>query len=349
MNRKKFVQKFFDFLFSVCYKNEKGLTGGEKLESDSIFHSKMKNLNSPTVENLLNNINDGLYITDIHRTISFWNKGAENITGFQESEIIGKPCSASSLAPIDENGTFLCQKNCPAQRTITDEKIHQVKVYFLHKEGFRIPVSLRTIPLWNKKEHLIGVACNFIDISPKVLMPHKTRELKRMELIDPLTEVGNRRYVEMQLHSRINEKKWYSLSFGIICIDLDHMKKINETYGRKVGDKILRMVSQTLSKNIRFFDTIGRWDGEKFLVVILNVDEPKLDFVANKLRLLVEESNIMVDTSFVGTTISLGATLARASDSLEKLVKRSEALMYHSKWLGRNRVSLKLEKEESEY
>ncbi|MBS3818122.1 sensor domain-containing diguanylate cyclase [bacterium] len=309
----------------------------------------MKNFNNQYIENLLNNIHDGLFITDVHKKISFWNKGAENITGFKESEMKGKPCSTSFLCPIDEKGTFLCQENCPAQQALTDENIHQTKAYFHHKEGFRIPVSLRAIPLLNKKEHLIGIACDFVDISPKVLMPQKTRELKRMELIDPLTQVGNRRYMEMQLHSRLNEKKWYNLPFGTIFVDLDHMEKINETYGQKVGDRILRMISQTLSKNIRFFDTIGRWEGEKFLVVILNVDEPILDFVANKLRLLVEESNILVNATFVGTTISLGATLARVTDSPEKLVKRAESLMYHSKWMGRNRVSLKLEKEESEY
>lgn len=294
----------------------------------------------------MNNVHDGIFMTDVKRHIIFWNRGAENITGFKDSELRGKLCSESFLRPLDDKGTLLCEYSCPLQKVIAEGNIHQVKTYFKHKEGFRVPVSVRCIPLYNRKGHLIGIANSFTDTSPKVLMPQRTLELKRMELIDPLTGVGNKRYLEMQLHSRLNEKKLYRLQFGLIFVDLDRLSNINDTYGEGVGDRILITVSQSLANNIRFFDSIGRWSDEEFLVIILNVDEPKLDFVANKLRLLVAESNIVVNTSLVGVTVSMGATTANLTDNIDSLVNRAQSLMNHSKQLGRNQVSLNYEKKD---
>jgi GGDEF domain-containing protein len=90
---------------------------------------------------------------------------------------------------------------------------------------------------------------------------------------------------------------------------------------------------------------VGRWDSDEFLLAVLNVDESKLDLVGNKIRLLIEKSNIMVSTRLVRVTVSIGATLAFRVDSLDVLVSRAESLMKHSKWLGRNKVSLKIEKD----
>jgi PleD family two-component response regulator len=93
---------------------------------------------------------------------------------------------------------------------------------------------------------------------------------------------------------------------------------------------------------------VGRWDSDEFLVVVQNVDENKLDFVGNKIRLLVEKSNITVDSKLVRVTVSVGATQATRVDSLDVLITRARSLRDHSKWLGRNKVSIKISKEEEE-
>jgi diguanylate cyclase (GGDEF)-like protein/PAS domain S-box-containing protein len=308
----------------------------------------LKNLNNEFSEVFFNSLNDGIYLLDHDRRITFWNKGAERITGYSAAEVIGRKCSDNLLTHIDERGLSLCKDFCPAEQTLRDGNIRHLEVYLHHKEGYRLPVVVHTLPIRNKDGFAVGVVELFSDMSPKVSVPQKIEDLERMALLDPQTEIPNRQFLEMHLHSRLEEMQKYNLPFGVLFIDIDNFHKVNEIYSREVGDRILRVVAKTLFSNIRFFDVVGRWDREEFLVVILNINESKMDVVANKLRLLVAQSTITVETDFVSTTVSIGATLAQWKDTVETLVKRAEQLMLHSKWLGRNRVSLRLGEKEKQ-
>ena len=192
---------------------------------------------------------------------------------------------------------------------------------------------------------IIGAVETYHEISPRVAMPHSSENIKKMNLFDPLIEMGNRRYLEIHLYSRLAEWKQYKLPLGLLYIDVDNLTNINDNYSKVVGDKILKTISNTLSKNIRFFETLGRWDGDKFLVVLINVDNTKLDLISNKLRLLIEQSNIRVNDTLLRTTVSMGATLARPRDTVESLVNRAEKLCDQSKLLGKNMVSLRFKDE----
>lgn len=305
-------------------------------------------LNTSFTEILLNNIQDGVYFVDQDCKIFFWNKGAEQITGFDPSEVHGRKCSDNIISPVDESGKNLCDEDCPAKKALSDGQTHSREAYLQHKEGHRLPVSIQAFPILGEDGEILAAVETFNDISPKFILPQRKKELERMQLLDPLTEVGNRRFLEIHILSRLEEIKKYQIPFGLLYVDVDNLKEVNETYGKPAGDQILRTVAQTISNNIRFLDIVGRWDSDEFLVVVLNVDEGKLDFVGNKIRLLVEKSHITLDTKLLSVTISLGATLAFRVDALDVLVSRAESLMKHSKWLGRNKVSTKIEMEEEE-
>lgn len=211
-----------------------------------------------------------------------------------------------------------------------------------------MPVLIRVIPIRQGGGEIAGIAEIFSDRSPRVTMPQRIPELVRMELLDTETGIPNRQFLEMHMKFRLEEYQRYNLPFGILFVDIDHFKKISERHGRINAAKVLRVVSKTLSKNIRSFDVVGRWTDEEFIVVLLNIAEAKLDIVANKLRLLVAESFIMMETGALNVTVSMGATLVQKYDTVESLVKRAEQLMLHSKWLGRNRVSMSFEKKTPE-
>ncbi|UCE40044.1 MAG: sensor domain-containing diguanylate cyclase [Candidatus Aminicenantes bacterium] len=298
---------------------------------------------------LLNNVHDGIYFVDHDCSIFFWNKGAEQITGFDLSTVHGKKCTDNLINPVDESGKNLCEDDCPVKQALSDGQTHTIEAYLQHKEGHRIPVSIRAFPILGEDGEIVAAVETFHDISPKFIMPQHKKELERMQLLDPLTEVGNQRFLEIHLRSRLEEIKKYRIPFGLLYIDVDNLKEVNDSYGKPVGDQVLRSIAQTLTINIRFFDTVGRWDSDEFLAVVLNVDEGKLDFVGNKLRLLVEKSNIMVGPQLVRATVSVGATLAFRVDTLDILITRARSLMDHSKWLGRNKVSVKTRKEEEDF
>jgi len=294
-------------------------------------------------ENLIEHLHDGIVFLDSGKRIILWNDGAEEISGFQKKDVIGNLCSENILILTDGGGMQICKDFCPVKETLQDGQIRNFEAYLHHKEGFRLPVNMRILPIFDREKKIIGAVETFNDTSPKVLMPQKTDELKKMNMLDPLTELGNRKYLELHLKLRLEEMQKHKLPLGILLVDIDHFKKLNESQGRVVGDKILRMTARTLSNNIRFFDVVGRWDGEQFLVIIFNIDEHKLDLVANKLRLLVSQSNIQIEDKLLAATVSIGGSVARLRDNSDTFLQKAENFLKTCKEKGRNRVCCKFE------
>jgi len=285
---------------------------------------------------------EGAFLIDQEKNILFWNQGAESISGYSAAEAIGRKCSEKLLAPIDEEGRLLCSQLCPVNKAVSEGLTQHLEIYIHHKEGYRLPVMMRIIPLHNSSQEVIGSAHIFIDTSPRLSMPPRAEELNRLDLIDTQTLIGNRTFLKIYLQSRLQEMQKFGLTFGLLLIDIDHLGEINDLYGRLTGDRIIATIARTLLSNLRFVDVLGRWGDDEFLAIITNVDESKLDVVANKLRLLVQNSFIFTNGRSVSATVSIGATLARKRDNVKELTERAEKLMYHSKWLGRNRVCSKL-------
>ncbi len=185
---------------------------------------------------------------------------------------------------------------------------------------------------------VVGAAEIFSDNYSSQDLTRRIRELERMALLDPLTKLGNRRYGEMNLTGRIRELRRYGWSFGVLFIDIDKFKDINDSYGHDAGDKVLRLIAATIGNGLRSSDVVSRWGGEEFVAVVTNVDEEKLRHVAEKLRMLVERSTITLAGNDTHITISIGATLARKKDSAHGIIKRADSLMYAAKKAGRNKV-----------
>jgi diguanylate cyclase (GGDEF)-like protein len=144
----------------------------------------------------------------------------------------------------------------------------------------------------------------------------------------------------MNLDARLSEMLRYGWPFGVLFIDIDHFKEVNDVYGHDVGDEVLKMIANTFMNNSRPFDAVGRWGGEEFVAIILNVTEDRLYAIADRLRMLVEQSSLSVGRDTIRVTISIGATLALENDTAETLIRRSDQLMYRAKTSGRNCVSM---------
>ena len=100
---------------------------------------------------ILDNIYGGVYYVDKNRKIKYWNKEAEEITGFSKEEVIEKHCYDNILKHIDDSGKNLCENGCPLHGAINDGKKREANVYLHHKEGQRVPVTIRIVPLKNEK------------------------------------------------------------------------------------------------------------------------------------------------------------------------------------------------------
>ncbi|GAG55677.1 unnamed protein product [marine sediment metagenome] len=188
----------------------------------------------------------------------------------------------------------------------------------------------------------MGCTVLFNDNSEIIKAQQIIKDLKKETLIDHLTGLPNRRFIENRLFSALDEMKRYNRTLGVLFIDIDHFKSINDNFGHRVGDKVLKMVAMVLLKNIRSFDTVGRWGGEEFIVIVLNVNKKRLMKIANKLRILVQSSNFPLrrKKSIIRVTISIGAVISQPIDIVKSLIQRADKLMYNSKISGRNKVSI---------
>ncbi len=289
---------------------------------------------------VLDNLFDGVYFVDPERQILYWNKGAERITGFLAKDIIGKRCYDDILQHVNEAGTSLCKSVCPLVHCMQDGQPRQAQVYLHHKNGHRVAVLIRATPVRDEQGKITGAVEIFSDNLSLFPVVKRLHRLKMEALTDPLTNIGNRRFLDVKLESALHKFHQYHISCGIIFLDLDHFKQVNDTWGHEIGDRVLQMVARTLQKNTRRNDFVGRWGGEEFLLILFDLDEKHLYRIAQKLRVLIAHSELPLPNGKLRVTASFGATMMRAEDTLETLLERVDALLYQSKQTGRNRVTV---------
>jgi diguanylate cyclase (GGDEF)-like protein len=241
---------------------------------------------------------------------------------------------------MNASGHSLCNLACPIDQLISDNCYEGGEFILRHKDGHRIPVLERISPILDSNGQVVGVAQVFSDNYSKVTLKKRIDDLQKQSLIDPLTKLANRRAMEIYLTSRREEFRRFRWPFGVLFIDIDHFKQINDNYGHIVGDDILRMVAETLSHNNRPFDIIGRWGGEEFLAIIANVDLKALKEIADRYRVFIRKSKLARSKGDIRVTVSIGATLCRKDDTTRSLIKRADDLMYRCKNSGRDCVSI---------
>jgi diguanylate cyclase (GGDEF)-like protein/PAS domain S-box-containing protein len=290
-------------------------------------------------ETILDRVEDGVYFVDRQRRIRLWNSGAEAITGFSRDDVMGAPCGNRSLCHVDEDGRRLCDDGCPLERSVTRETPCEQDAFLQHKLGHRIPVRIKTWPLRDRNGQLVGAVeifrCTMTDRRQDQII----EQLSQLAMLDDLTHLPNRRHFDLQLDRRIAEMNRFGWPFGVLMIDLDNFKQVNDGHGHHVGDQVLHMVARTLLANCRSLDTVARWGGEEFAAIIANVHAEELRKVAEKFRAMVESSGLRESSSSpVRVTISVGCAMARLNETAAELMKRADDKLYAAKRAGRNRV-----------
>jgi len=291
-------------------------------------------------EKLLDSLFDGVYFVDQGRRIQSWNKGAERISGYSREEVVGSYCGDNILRHVDSTGCEMCSDGCDLAATLLDGRVRESLLYLHHKHGHRVPVSVRISPVRDEQGQIIGGIEVFTDNSNALQLLQELERYKHEAYVDALTKVGNRRYGEMTLDTRLYELRTHATPLGVIFLDIDHFKLCNDRYGHQAGDAVLAMVGQSLSHALRRWDAVARWGGEEFIVILSDLSAARLQEVAERIRAIIASSALRIDGERVAVTASLGGTLARPDDTAESLVARADRLMYASKQAGRNTVTL---------
>ena len=293
------------------------------------------------IQRMLDALKEGAYFVDRERRITYWNKAAERLTGFRSEEVVGHRCSENILVHVDCQGKNLCKAGCPLLATMEDTLTREAEVFFHHRRGHRVPVSVRTTPLEDDEGNVVGGIELFAEISPEENLRERMAELERRSLLDLLTGVPNRRYLDSELAALFALWQKSGVPFGVLFFDIDHFKGFNDTHGHDIGDRVLETTAKTLVSAVRSFDVIGRWGGEEFVGLFPNAERETLASIGERLRSAVEATWIEADGQRLSVTVSIGGASAAKEDlSAAALVKRADTMMYRSKQEGRNRVTV---------
>ena len=289
---------------------------------------------------LLDHMSDGVYFVDRERRIQYWNEGACRLTGYQAKDIVGRFCHDEILCHVDYTGKRLCQEGCPLSACMADGKQREASVFMRHEQGRRVPVHVRVQPIRRADGTIAGAVEIFNDDSAQSEALRKAEDLNRLAFLDHLTKLPNRRFLEMSLSTALSEYQVHHDPFGVMMIDLDQLKNINDTFGHGCGDRALQEVAKILAGSLRPTDTVGRWGGDEFLAIMGHLDHPVLKRLAERCVAMVNQASISGnDEKLVSLSISVGATLAGAVVTGEELVHRADKLLYESKKAGRSRAS----------
>lgn len=296
-------------------------------------------MESQFYKSLIDNLYDGVYFVDRDRLITYWNKGAERITGYCAGDVVGRHCHANILDHVTDAGEHLCTESCPLMATIRDGTPRETEVHLRHVEGYRIPVLVRTTPIYDEQGKIVGAVEVFSNNQTLMKIRRRVDQLEQDVHRDALTGLGNRALLEMKLASALREYQEYGVPFGVLFMDIDRFKSINDTYGHQAGDAVLKNLSKNLSRHLRNTDVCGRWGGEEFVAILHNVDESNILKIAGKLLAMIANSTTTIEDIKLSATVSIGATVIRETDTRESIIQRADALMYQSKQAGRNRVT----------
>ncbi|HBB33230.1 MAG TPA: GGDEF domain-containing protein [Cyanobacteria bacterium UBA8803] len=165
--------------------------------------------------------------------------------------------------------------------------------------------------------------------------------LSTLALADPLTELNNRRAMEWELRRQIENARNNSTSLSVIMLDVDYFKSVNDTYGHQVGDRVLQILAARLQHNLRIQDTLFRYGGEEFLIVLNQTSLQEAQAVARRLRRIIVDQPFNIDGKLaLEITISLGIADLNSTDDNkgESLVRRADRNLLLAKSSGRNQV-----------
>lgn len=295
--------------------------------------------NQDFFRDLLDNLYDGVYFTDRDRVITYWNKGAERMSGFSAAEVVGRSCMNNILCHVDNAGQLLCLERCPLMATMEDGGERQAEIFMHHRDGHRLPVLVKAVPIRDEQQEIVGAVEIFSDNSNRYAAQQQIKEFQELAFLDPLTALANRRFLEKTLVARLAEMDRYGWQCGVLFCDIDHFKEFNDTHGHEVGDAVLKMVAKSMAGCSRMYDSVGRWGGEEFVAVLANIGPEGLLTAAERYRAMIEQSGLVVADGLLRVTVSIGATRSSLGDTVATVLKRADELMYRSKVAGRNRVT----------
>ncbi|WP_186441243.1 sensor domain-containing diguanylate cyclase [Desulfamplus magnetovallimortis] len=310
--------------------------------------------NIETLNDIIDNINIGVTVLDEHNHVVFWNQFMAKHSGINAADLIGKnlfdvftylpkPWMELKLKSVRliKNYSFVSWTQKPFLfRFGHSSMMKGESIEFMHQDCTFIPIK-------NISTGETYVCITIHDMTDVVISQMKLTEindinktLEQMTNHDNLTSLYNRLYVEKQIDFEFNKAKRYGNVFSVIFFDIDKFKIINDTHGHLAGDQVLINVADTIKRQLRTSDIIGRYGGEEFFILLPETNLESASTLSQRLRMAIEKMSTNYQGFDIKITISLGVVQFRPDiKNYLQMIHEADIALYHSKQNGRNAVT----------
>jgi diguanylate cyclase (GGDEF)-like protein/PAS domain S-box-containing protein len=301
----------------------------------------MLELNDPEIyQTVLDNLQTGVYIVDRNRRIRFWNEGAEQITGYLRQDVVGRFLRDHLLTAGDGVKDLDLEQDDPINLVFRDGKPSIMDVSILHKDGYRVPIVLRTNPIRNSHGAVIGAAESFEKNRSASEWTRRQAGFADFGCLDSVTGVAAQSFMETQLRENLTTFAEHNIPFGILLIQIDHMDQFRASRGPGVVTTILRVVAQSVENCVRPTDLVGCWGANQFIAILLECRESEVSRVGERVRKMIGQAEIEWWGDKFSVTSPVGGAGCRAGDDAELLIARAAASLQESIGKGGNCVTV---------
>ncbi|BBH33931.1 diguanylate cyclase [Pseudomonas bijieensis] len=300
---------------------------------------------------VVQSIDVGVVVLDRDYRVQVWNTFMENRSGVQPKDAHNQ--LIFSLFPEIDRQWFSRKVESVATLGTPAFTVWEQRPYLVRFENYQ-PITgneefmyqnTTLLPLRSPDNNIKHICLVIYDVTDVATNRHQLQaanaQLQQLSSTDRLTGLYNRGHWEESLRAAYARHQRYGNALSLVMLDIDHFKRVNDTYGHQAGDKVIEQVARLLREHARDSDVVGRYGGEEFGVVLSDTDSTGAQTFAERMRHSVEALEVVYNDQRIRFTISLGvADLSQPSNSHADLIAWADQALYTSKKTGRNRVTV---------
>lgn len=323
------AQDYLRIEYLDCYTAPRAIRTAieRKMIADALFIERER------AEVTLDSIGDAVLSTNVSGDITYLNMVAETMTGWRRDEATGRPL-AEVFCIID--GVTRETARDPLQMAIEENRIVGLteNCILIRRDGTEFAIEDSAAPIHDRAGCLVGAVIVFHDVSKARAM---SAELEYAAHHDALTDLPNRLLLMDRINQAIILAHRNKTLLGVLFMDLDHFKNINDSLGHAIGDRLLRSISGRLVANIRHSDTVSRQGGDEFIVLLSGIARPEDAGISAAKLLHAVSAPVSIDLNYLCINCSIGISIYPADGTdAETLIQNADTAMYHAKESGRN-------------
>ena len=290
---------------------------------------------------VLESMYDGFYLVDSDLRFRIWNSGMDRLLGQPASKMLDQNWTSRQVEFADKHGRPLLDQSQPLREAMQSGRAQTAQLQVRHVDSQWINVEVMSVPLIDHDGSLQGVAEIFRDLSQDRRRRREDKDLRKKATRDSLTGVFNRGELERVLESMLADFNHEAdpEPMSLIFLDVDHFKRINDTYLHLTGDQVLVSLAKLLQSETYSGELIGRFGGEEFIILCPSTDLKQAAAKAERLRVAISDATLS-SVNNLKVTASFGVTEFDQADTIDDIFRRADKALFTSKEKGRDRTTV---------